>query len=265
MTAQPRQFYARNGWVKLHRKVLESSVWGNEGLLKVWLWCLLRANHLETWQTMSTGKGKTQVHLLPGQFITGRDSASKELDQKPTTLRKRMLVLQKLGNILLKSDTHWTIVSVCNWDTYQSGAKPKGQASDRQVTGKGQASDTDKNDKNEKKEKKLSAALASPPVENGERRLPETPALDLALRWEELLKLDSRPRSEQKDTGDFRALMTAGEDVLTGKLGQPRQSQDTLTTLAHQIGNRDEPATSPLGMFLAEVGKMRLRQARKAP
>jgi len=167
--------------------------------------------------------------------------------------------------------THGILITICNYERYQTPSNyERHDDSPAKVTTNAERTsrhghNENKNDKNEKKEKKLSAALASPPVENGERRLPETPALDLALRWEELLKLDSRPRSEQKDTGDFRALMTAGEDVLTGKLGQPRQSQDTLTTLAHQIGNRDEPATSPLGMFLAEVGKMRLRQARKAP
>lgn len=33
------------GWIKIHRKLLESNVFDNEKALKVWLWCLLKATH----------------------------------------------------------------------------------------------------------------------------------------------------------------------------------------------------------------------------
>lgn len=145
-----------NGWVCLYRQLMESAVWQDEGLLKVWIWCLLRANHEEVWVPMTTGRGKTIVHLLPGQFVTGRDSAAKEISQKPTSIRNRLLRLKKLGNLDIQTDTHWSVVTVCNWNTYQTEKKKDGQASgqatDRQLTGNGQATDTDNNDNNENNE-----------------------------------------------------------------------------------------------------------------
>ena len=33
------------GWIKLHRKLLTSNVFDNEKLLKVWIWCLMKATH----------------------------------------------------------------------------------------------------------------------------------------------------------------------------------------------------------------------------
>ena len=86
------------GWVRLYRKTLDSAVWGDAELLKVWVWCLLRANRKEGWVTLSTGKGSTQVHLLPGQLVAGRFSAATELGMKPTTAWYRLQRLTKLGN-----------------------------------------------------------------------------------------------------------------------------------------------------------------------
>ena len=69
-----------------------------------------------------------------------------------------MLKLKNMGNCDIQSDTHYSIVTICNWEKYQSNIIDLGQArghpSDRQVTGKGQASDTNKNVKNDKNEKK---------------------------------------------------------------------------------------------------------------
>lgn len=33
------------GWIKLHRKLISSNVFDNEKVLKVWIWCLMKATH----------------------------------------------------------------------------------------------------------------------------------------------------------------------------------------------------------------------------
>ena len=106
-----------------------------------------------------------------------------------------------------------------------------------------------------------SAALGSHPVENGERKAAiVNPSVDLAVTWYELLKLEHTKQSEEKDQADFEDLLSVTYDIDAGKL--PPSARETLTTLAHQIGSRDPMPNSPLGMFLAEVGKMRLRASR---
>lgn len=142
-----------DGYVKLYRKSIDSRVFRNLGLWQLWTWCLMKASHKEIWVSVSTGRGDTEVRLLPGQFIFGRHAAAKELKQKPTSTYKRMMKLQTMQNLTMKSDTHFSIVTICNWDKYQTQEykeeQAKEQASDNQVTTKCQASDTNKNVKNE--------------------------------------------------------------------------------------------------------------------
>ena len=131
------------GWIKLHRKLLDSRVFANEGLLRLWIYCLCRANHEINYVDIYTGKGKTEVKVNPGEFIFGRKSVSKDLKMNPSTLYKRMQKLENIGNINIQSNSHYSIVSICNWDIYQSKdldkEQAKEQASNRQVTGKEQA------------------------------------------------------------------------------------------------------------------------------
>ena len=116
----------------------------------------MKASHEERWVTVTTGRGQTEVKLQPGQFIFGRNQAAAELGDKPTSTYKRMLKLKKLENLNIQSNTHYSVVTICNWDKYQSELtkeeQPKEQPSDNQVTTKCQPSDTNKNVKNVKKE-----------------------------------------------------------------------------------------------------------------
>jgi len=145
------------GWIKLHRKLLDSRVFANEGLLRLWLYCLCRANHKTTYVYIQTGKGNTEVKVNAGEFIFGRNSVSKDLKMNPSTLYKRMKKLENIGNVNIKSNTHYSIVSICKWEVYQSSDNEKQHAkeqpSNNQVTGKEQPSNTDKNDNNVKNEK----------------------------------------------------------------------------------------------------------------
>lgn len=138
------------GYVKLWRKITDSQIFRNEGLLKMWIWCLTKATHKKRWITVKTGRSETEVELLPGQFVFGRDSAAKELNMNPSTVWKRMQKLKKVQNLTIESNSNCSIVSIINWDTYQ-GDIPKGDSeSDSRVTAEEQPSDTNKNVKNEK-------------------------------------------------------------------------------------------------------------------
>ena len=137
---------SNDGWIPLFRKSLGSQVFQNEGLWKVWTWCLMRASHTEQWVPIKTGRGKTEVHILPGQFIFGRKTAAKELKMKPPTIQKRMLKLKNMQNCITQSHKHYSLVTLTNWEFYRELQK-KGIG---KVSGKYQASITYKNDKKEK-------------------------------------------------------------------------------------------------------------------
>ena len=79
-----------------------------------------------------------------------------------------MAKLKKLGNVDTQADTHFTVVTVCSWATYQrrdnDEGHRRGQAKDRQRTGKGQAKDTyKKGKKGETGEKGKKTASADKP------------------------------------------------------------------------------------------------------
>ena len=128
-------------------------VFASEGLWKVWTWCLMKANHRDAWVPMTTGKGTTEVLVKRGQFIFGRKTASKELKQSGTTISDRMKKLERAQNIVMQSVTHYSVVTVLNWETYQcDDFKPASQPVNQPSTNR-QPTVTNKNDKNEKKER----------------------------------------------------------------------------------------------------------------
>lgn len=100
-----------NGWIKLHRKLLDNGVFFDAELLKVFIWCILKANRKP--------KEVNGTKLKTGQFITGRISASEELHIKPSTVYNRLQRLQRMGYINVKSTNKFSIISVLKYGQYQ--------------------------------------------------------------------------------------------------------------------------------------------------
>ena len=130
------------GWIKLHRKIINSTVFDNEKLLKVRIWCLLKATHDEYEQLV----GRQIVNLQKGQFVTGRNAASKELKMTPSTTWDYLKVLERNQNIDIKSNNKYSIVTIVNWELYQS----ENEISDNKSTTNQQQINTNKNIKNNK-------------------------------------------------------------------------------------------------------------------
>ena len=115
-------------WLKLHRKSLDSVVFANAELWKIWSWCLMRASYKTNHVPIQTGRGETVVTLEPGQFICGRNEAARALKMKPTTFRNRLAKLKKLGNIDTQTTPHFSIITVRHWETYQNNTpEPQGK------------------------------------------------------------------------------------------------------------------------------------------
>lgn len=155
------------GWVRLHRKLLSSSVFENEKLLKVFIWCLLKASHKERDQVV----GLNAIELTPGQFITGRKKAASELGLKESTTDNYLKALEKLNIISMKMNSKYRVVTIENWELYQSKDEDidskvtaDEQQIDNKVTAHKQQVDTNKNVKNVKKEKNNNICRFTPPT-----------------------------------------------------------------------------------------------------
>ncbi len=142
-----------SGYIKLHRSLLTHPIMANADLLKFWLWCLMRANHKQA----DVLVGYTTVRLQPGQFIFGRNSAAAQTGYSPQNIRTFVRTLEKLENLTKESTKTYTVLTVCNWDTYQSPGGAANQEANQEPTkcqpSANQEPTTDKNDKKVKNEK----------------------------------------------------------------------------------------------------------------
>lgn len=138
------------GWIQLHRKLLANPIFDNAELLRLFIYCLLKANHKEN-EIIWNGE---LTKIKKGEFVTGRKVIAKDLKQKETTIYKRLKNLEKLGYINIRSNNKFSLLQIVKYSTYQSQELPKGQQSNNGVTTKGQQSNTNNNDNNGNNEEK---------------------------------------------------------------------------------------------------------------
>ena len=141
-----------NTWVKIYRKSIENGWLTNNKLWTFWTYCLMKAN----WERKEILHGNEKVILEPGQFISGRKVAAEETGLSEQSVRTCLHNLENLGNLTIKSTSKFSIVTVCNWGTYQ-GSDNGGltKVSTKHQPTPNQRLTTDKNYKNIKNVKNL--------------------------------------------------------------------------------------------------------------
>ena len=148
------EIYVDQGFIKLWRKSIDSAVFQDANLWKLWTWCLIRANHKDVFVPIKTGRGQTVIELKRGQFIFGRRTAAKALKMKPSTIGYRLQILEKLQNLDRQVNHHFTIVTIRNYDKYNDIKNNLDRQVNHQLSTNCPPTDTDKNVKNYKNEKK---------------------------------------------------------------------------------------------------------------
>ena len=147
-----------DGWLKLYRSILDSAVFQDAEVLKVWIWLLCNVA-FEQHDTICYGK---VINLKPGQIATGRKKIAQCTDLNENKVYRALNALKSLGNIEIKSTNKYSIITVVNWDKYQ-GENSKRTASEQQTNSKTTAEEQQdnskrtqhKNGKKEKKEKNI--------------------------------------------------------------------------------------------------------------
>ncbi len=137
------------GFIKFWRCFVDERIFINPPLWQLWTWCLVKANHQDkTWEPASKGGSRiVEIEIKRGQFLFGRNTASKSLKVSGSTIWKRMLKLERLGFLDMESDRQGTIVTICNYDSMCESAM---QRVTSKRTTSGRPVDTTKNVKNVK-------------------------------------------------------------------------------------------------------------------
>ncbi len=115
-----------NGFVKLHRQLLVWEWYSDLPVRVLFLHCLLKANYKNTkW------KGK---EIKAGEFITSLNSLEEETALTRQQIRTALFKLKSTHEITHKSTRHYSIITVNNWDKWQTEQHTTQQSSNTQAT-----------------------------------------------------------------------------------------------------------------------------------
>ena len=259
-----------NGWIKLHRKILDWEWFSSPTTLSLFINFLFKAN-------INDKKWRGMV-IKRGQFVTSRSTICAESGLTPREYRTAIKRLVECGAILTETTNAFTLVTICNYESYQQ----QEVMSDQQKTNERPTSDQQKTnerpqlknirieeDKEElsltnvrESEKKVATVVATPPQELMKARLDKfykslIPYVETYGRemvrdfynyWSEPNKSKTKFRAELQPTWDVnRRLATwAKYDSIYGRANNSSGSastreQRTAEFLAHVQERLEQP------------------------
>ena len=99
------------GWICIHRKLLDWEWYSDINTKTLFIHCLLRANHKpKKWQG---------IDVPAGSFITGRKVLSVETGLSERSVRTCLERLKSTNEITIKSTNKNSLVTLTNWASYQ--------------------------------------------------------------------------------------------------------------------------------------------------
>lgn len=107
------------GYIKLHRQITEWEWYHDANTFRVFIHLLLNANYAD-----GMWKG---IEIKRGQRFTSIASLSKELGLSQKAIRGAIEKLILTKNLASKGANNGTMITICNYDTYQSNYKTEGQ------------------------------------------------------------------------------------------------------------------------------------------
>lgn len=118
-----------NGWISLHRKMLDNPiVFKDSDHVAVWVYLLLNATHTEL---PSLFQGK-KITLQPGQLITGRKSISLKLNIAESKVQRILKTFESEQQIEQQTSNKNRLISIVSWSEYQDNE----QQNEHQVNNK---------------------------------------------------------------------------------------------------------------------------------
>jgi hypothetical protein len=127
------------GWIKLHRQILEWEWYSDNNCFRLFLHLLLKANHKE--------KRFKGLELKIGSIVTSRDLLARETGLTSQQIRTALTKLISTNEITSITSSQGTIIQIVSYEKYQV---PTNEITNEQPTSN-QQSTTNNNVKNEKK------------------------------------------------------------------------------------------------------------------
>lgn len=132
-----------SGWVKVHRDMLEHPVMQDDWICRLWMWCLTRANFTP---------GRFHQHVIAaGEFATSMESAAEQLGKSKSAVWRGLQRLESEHYACIKTrkvqiaKRYITVVTICNWATYQDEENQSETPKKRQRNAKGKREEREGN------------------------------------------------------------------------------------------------------------------------
>lgn len=195
-----------NGYIKLHRKLVNWEWYTDQNTFKLFIHCLLMANHKPNkWRG---------IVIDAGEFITSFDKLKIETGlsiQQVRTSLKRLILTKEIEH---KSTSQYSVIKVLKYSDYQSLDDETNKQNNKQLTSNQQATNkqltTNKNDKNDKndKNKEYIGAFDQFILDNPEYK----ECLNAYKKMRVDMKKKMQPRAEVTFINKLKSLIAKGHD-----------------------------------------------------
>lgn len=122
-----------NGFVKIHRKLMQWG-WYQDNVVKgVFLHLLLMASYCEMpWRNIT---------IMPGQVVTSYGRLSEDLGFTVRQVRTALEKLNSTGEITRETTNKYQLITIVNWRDYQTNDEIETNETTSELTGRCQAND----------------------------------------------------------------------------------------------------------------------------
>jgi hypothetical protein len=127
----------QNGWIKLHRQMVDKGFYTKSQYVHLWIHLLLSANH-EPKEFMWNGN---IILVKEGRMITGRKQLSHETGIPESTVTDILIFLEKQHQIQQQKTNKYRLITIVNWIKHQTSDRK----SNNTPTSSQQHADTNKN------------------------------------------------------------------------------------------------------------------------
>lgn len=137
------------GWISIHRKIVDNPFYFSEPFTRMQAWfdMLIIANHKDSFFF----KRGIKVDVKRGQIGYDLESLAKRFSWSRGKVERFLTVLETEGQITRQKTNVTTLISITNYDNYQSNDKANSMANGHQIV---KQTDTNNNVNNENKNNK---------------------------------------------------------------------------------------------------------------
>ena len=131
-----------DGWIKLHRAIMANRIYPHKRKfteMEAWVDLMLKASHKD--HTVS------DIEVGRGQILTSILALGERWKWSRGKVKRFLKVCEKRNEVVLKTTTKFTVVTLCNYERYQGSQNDNGHQTDIKRTSNGHQTDTINNGK----------------------------------------------------------------------------------------------------------------------